>query len=90
MFYLDLFRALQDAEVRYLRLVNTFYLPGLFGRKDDAREDMKVLASLITVRDPATPKPLHRTMATFVLRNGGLATAEAERLRRAIEQDGDA
>jgi 15-cis-phytoene synthase len=55
-----------DAEVRYLRLVNTHYLPGIFGRRADARADMRVLARLLPDARPSLPPDMYRTMAAFV------------------------
>lgn len=37
----------EDIEIRYLRLVNTHYLPDLFGRRGTARQDMAVLRRLM-------------------------------------------
>jgi len=34
-------------EIRYLRLVSTAFLPGIFGRGDSARRDLEVVATLL-------------------------------------------
>lgn len=36
-----------DVEIRYLRLVNTHYLPGFFGRRDSARQDLAAVQRLM-------------------------------------------
>lgn len=37
----------RQIEIRYLRLVNTAFLPGILGRGDSSREDLAVLARLL-------------------------------------------
>lgn len=62
-------RAPDDAEVRYLRLVNTHYLPRFFGRREAARRDMNALAALLPLA--TLPPALHRVISDFVRTNAG-------------------
>jgi hypothetical protein len=39
-----------DLEVRWLRLVNGYHLPGIFGRGDTVREDFAAVAALLPER----------------------------------------
>jgi len=61
----------QHPEVRYLRLVTTFHLPGLFGRGDSARDDLRVLADLLLNAPERPPEPLLSVISEFVEANGG-------------------
>jgi 15-cis-phytoene synthase len=62
-----------DIEVRYLRLVNTHFLPGFFGRRDSARADRVRLEQLMAARAHATdraatdlPPGLHAAIVGFL------------------------
>jgi hypothetical protein len=52
-----------DVEVRYLRLVSTLYLPGVFGRRESARSDAAALRRLLPAAPATLPPLLHRVMA---------------------------
>jgi 15-cis-phytoene synthase len=52
-----------NLEVRYLRLVNTLYLPGVFGRGDSAREDLHAVRRLLPHAGADLPPLLVRVMA---------------------------
>jgi 15-cis-phytoene synthase len=72
-------------EVRYLRLVNTHYLPAIFGRRDSARDDMRAVAGLLLVPVAGTPDEMRAVMIRFVLDHAALRDDEASRLHRALE-----
>lgn len=65
-----------DPELRYLRLVSTWYLPALFGRRETAREDLAVLAAELPAAAPGLPPALAQAMAEFLLATGRLEAAE--------------
>lgn len=64
-------QAPRDPEIRYLRLVSTYYLPGLFGRRDSARDDLRVLAGLLPGAQHSVPPALFAVIADFVRSTGG-------------------
>jgi hypothetical protein len=55
-----------DIEVRYLRLVNTHYLPGLFGRRESAREDRRRVEQLLTEARRDVPPAFHDAIVGFI------------------------
>jgi hypothetical protein len=55
-----------DIEVRYLRLVSTHYLPGLFGRRESARADLRAVAELLPAARDVLPPELYHVVAVFV------------------------
>ena len=77
------------AEVRYLRLMSCYYLPGLLGRGWSVREDFTVLARLLPAVRDAYPGELYRAIVRFVLEEGKLATRERLPLERALDSSGD-
>lgn len=79
-------RAVSDApdvaEIRYLRLMSCYYLPGILGRGSTVREDFAALARLLPRASPEFPPELYRAMVAFVIEHGELdagseATLEA-------------
>jgi hypothetical protein len=72
-------------EVRYLRLMSAYYLPGLFGRKDRVREDFEVLALLLPGERQRFPPDLFRSIAEFVIANSDLDDAALKPLRGALK-----
>jgi 15-cis-phytoene synthase len=54
-----------DVEVVYLRLVNTHFLPGLFGRRDTARADLRLVEQLLERPQPDVPPALHDAIVGF-------------------------
>jgi 15-cis-phytoene synthase len=54
-----------DVEVVYLRLVNTHFLPGLFGRRDSARADLRRVEQLLDRPQRDVPPALHDAIAGF-------------------------
>jgi 15-cis-phytoene synthase len=63
-------RAPDDLEVRYLRLVSTHYLPAFFGRRESAREDLRVAGALLA-RGPAGVPPAVRAVIESFVTNAG-------------------
>jgi len=59
-------------EIRYLRLLSCYFLPGILGRAESVREDFVALAKLLPMAADVYPPELYRTMVRFVLENGGL------------------
>jgi 15-cis-phytoene synthase len=55
-----------DVEVRYLRLVNTHFLPGFFGRRDTARADLDAVTVLLPGAAETLPEALRDVIAAFV------------------------
>jgi 15-cis-phytoene synthase len=56
-----------DVEIRYLRLVNTHYMPRFLGRRESAREDLRAVAALLP--DASLPTVLHSVISEFVKNN---------------------
>jgi hypothetical protein len=56
-----------DVEIRYLRLVNTHYMPRFLGRRESAREDLRAVAALLP--DASLPTALHSVIREFVENN---------------------
>ncbi|HEY5564320.1 MAG TPA: carotenoid biosynthesis protein, partial [Rhodothermia bacterium] len=57
----------KQVEVRFLRLVSCYYLPGIMGRKDTVREDLGALCTLLPRATAVFPEPWYRRMVSFVL-----------------------
>jgi hypothetical protein len=73
-----------QAEVRYLRLMSCYYLPGILGRNGSVREDFAALAELLPTVATDYPDDLYLTIARFVLDHGRLSADQTSRLRGAI------
>ncbi len=71
-----------EVEVRYLRLMSAYYLPGLLGRGWSVREDFEALFHLLPGASGAFPPDIYRPIVRFVLEKGS-PPAEA---RRALEE----
>jgi phytoene synthase len=74
-----------DLEIRYLRMVNGFFLPGLFGRSESVRADLAVLERVLPGSVSLYPAGLFRAMAGFVLEHGSPAPANARLLRDVLD-----
>lgn len=61
-----------DVELRYLRLVSTFYLPFFFKRGDSAAADLKAVVSLLQKPDEAQPDDVLVPALDFVLQKADL------------------
>jgi hypothetical protein len=75
-------------EVRYLRLMSCYYLPGVLGRGASVREDFAVLARLLPGARGEYPPELYAAIARFVLRHGNPAAGERRALEAALEASG--
>jgi len=71
----------RHAEVRYLRLVSTAYLPFFLGRGDGAREDARVLAELLPGARGSFPGPTLVAMTDVLLEPGRLDRDRSLRVR---------
>jgi 15-cis-phytoene synthase len=60
------------AEVRYIRLMSGFYLPGFLGRGDGVRSDLDALASLLPASRDRFPASLYPEVVRFVLEHAEL------------------
>lgn len=74
-----------EAEIRYLRLVSTAYLPFFFGRGASAEEDAAALALLLLSDPIAFPAPALAAMTGVLLETGRLDGGTGERVRRLRE-----
>lgn len=72
-----------NAEIRYLRLTSSYYLPFFLGRKWSVREDFKALAELLPRARDAYPAEWYAAITDFVLEKGDLGERERSRLQRA-------
>lgn len=79
-----------QAEVRYLRLMSCYYLPGILGRGWSVREDFAALTRLLPSARGQYPPDLYAAISRFVLRNGRLSTGQRRALEAALASTGDA
>jgi 15-cis-phytoene synthase len=77
----------QHLEIRYLRMVTSFYLPALFGRSDAAREDLRVIEQLLSASASDYPPEIFRVMADFVIEHG--SPRAASELRHMLSADAE-
>jgi phytoene synthase len=68
------------ADVRYIRLMSGFYLPGIFGRGEEVERDLDALARLLPGSRDAFPRALYPEVVSFVLENGSPTPSERARL----------
>jgi phytoene synthase len=68
------------ADVRYIRLMSGFYLPGIFGRDEEVERDMEMLARLLPEARDSFPEDLYPEVVAFVLEHGDLEPAQRARL----------
>lgn len=76
------------AEVRYLRLMSCYYLPGILGRSGSVREDFAALARLLPGARGRHPPELYETVVRFVLEHGRPSAAQRAALERALAAAG--
>ena len=74
----------RQAEIRYLRLMSCFYLPGILGRNWSVREDFAVLAELLPRVEDRYPPDLHAAIIRFVLENGRISPEQTARLQSTL------
>lgn len=75
------------AEVRYLRLMSCYYLPGLFGRGGSVREDFAALARLLPQVRARYPAELYGAIARFVVEKGRLGAGQRSALEATLVPD---
>jgi hypothetical protein len=76
-----------QAEIRYLRLMSCYYLPGILGRNWSVRDDFAALADLLPRVERSYPPELHETITKFVLHNAHLTADQRARLEHGILGD---
>lgn len=76
-------------EIRYLRLLSCYFLPGILGRGDSVREDFEALAGLLPSAGADFPPELYGAMVRFVLDNGRLEAHQRAPLEAALASVGD-
>lgn len=79
----------EHPEIRYLRLLSCYFLPGILGRGGSVREDFGALARLLPSARDAFAPDLYRMMVAFVLEHGALEAPELERLQDAVDPEDD-
>lgn len=77
----------EHAEIRYLRLMSCYYLPGILGRGWSVREDFAALARLLPAARDRHPPGLYRAIAGFVLANGELGATDRIALEATLSTD---
>ena len=75
------------AEVRYLRLMSCYYLPGFFGRRGSVREDFAALARLLPRVRAQYPAELYGAIARFVVEKGRLDAGQRQALEATLVPD---
>jgi hypothetical protein len=80
----------KQSELRYLRLVNNYYLPFFLGRKSLVKEDFAALARLLPNADGQFPPKWYLNVAGFVVENGKLTPEQRTPLVQKMQQVKDA
>lgn len=75
-------------EVRYLRLMSCYYLPGILGRTASVREDFAALARLLPQANGEYPPELYAAITHFVLRHGSPTAGQRRALEAALGESG--
>jgi hypothetical protein len=73
-----------QVEVRFLRLLSCYYLPGFLGRRGTVRADFAMLAVRLPSARGEYPKELYELMVGFVLEHGRPDPVRYQALRDAI------
>ena len=73
------------AEIRYLRLMSCYYLPGILGRGSTVREDFAALKRLLPDAAGEFPPELYRVIVSFVVENGEPGPEERAMLEAAAD-----
>ena len=76
----------QDVEIRYLRLLSCYFLPGFLGRGWSVDEDFAALAHALPHARGDFPTDLFHQMVGFVLESGDLDPAARDRLEAALRE----
>lgn len=77
----------ENAEVRYVRLMSCYYLPGLFGRGGSVRQDFAALARLLPGVRAQYPRPLYDAIVRFVVEHGRLTAEQRGTLEASLRPD---
>jgi 15-cis-phytoene synthase len=72
------------SDVRYIRLMTGFYLPRVFGRRDEVRADLGALADLLPSSAHRFPPALYPEVVRFVLEHGDPDDGARSRLEGAL------
>jgi hypothetical protein len=72
-------------ELRYLRLLSCYYLPGFLKRGWSVDEDFDALVRLLPGNVDRYPPGLYETMVRFVMENGTLSEPERTALKQALD-----
>lgn len=76
------------AEVRYLRLMSGYHLPGFLGRRAEVAADLEHLVALLQDDDPRISPDVRRAAARFVLEHAALAPATRATITASVSPDG--
>lgn len=77
----------RSVEIRYLRLMSCYFLPGVLGRGDSVREDFAALARMLPGQRSRHSPELYRAIAGFVVERSGLPQADLRLLRETLSAD---
>lgn len=75
-----------NVEIRYLRLLTCYHLPGILGRAPSVAEDFDALALLLPDVAEDYPRELYAEMIRFVLHRGEPSAASHEALTSALDR----
>jgi hypothetical protein len=78
-----------NVEIRYLRLLSCYYLPGILGRGWSVDDDFERLAELLPEAKDAYPPELFETMVRFVLEHGTPTDERRTELLAVLEESGE-
>ena len=78
-----------NVEIRYLRLLSCYYLPGILGRGWSVDDDFERLAELLPEAKDAYPPELFETMVRFVLEHGAPTDERRTELLGVLEGSGE-
>jgi hypothetical protein len=73
-----------DVEIRFLRLVSCYYMPGIMGRKGSVREDFAVLIDLLPASRDVFPESWFRRMVIFELQDPDITTEQRANLEELL------
>lgn len=72
----------RNAEVRYLRLISCYYLPGLFNRGESVAADFAVLSEVVTDLSGILDDDLYLDLLVFLIEKGELDQIAIHRLEQ--------
>lgn len=76
----------EHVEIRYLRLISCYYLPGFLGMSDTVTEDAAVLAKLLPSSRDLFPEDLFYDMVYFVSNTKDLDNSQKQTLHRILSE----